>query len=321
MARQMARDLVGPLGFRKGLRASELGGRHVNRLLAHWRRQGLSTGTIKNRMAVVRLLYARLGKSHMLLATNAAYGIGRRPLRSVSRARDLTEDALARIESKHADRIRVSLRCQRYLGLRFEESVKLRPGEAIERDAQGRICGLRLMGSWCKNGRERRLIIDKGMQRELLEEALALAGSGSLIAPYRTYAQWRSHFYYACAKAGIRDRHALRHQYAQARYTELTGRPAPIVEAEASAHEDVDLDWVGDDRARLVISSELGHGRKHIASAYLGRAVRYREATDATAATQNTRRTGVGGVGSRKGHDRGHEGGQAAGCVTHDQAD
>jgi hypothetical protein len=46
--------------------------------------------------------------------------------------------------------------------------------------------------------------------------------------------------------------------------------PAPIVEAPGSARKDVDLDWVGDDRARLMMSSELGHGCKHIVAAYLG---------------------------------------------------
>lgn len=274
IARQIARALVGPLRFSKGLRAKDLEGRHVVRLVAYWNRQGLSVGTMKNRLSTVRTLYDRLGKGHMLLRTNAEYGIGERPVRTVSRGCELTEEALAQIDSKWAERIRISLKLQRFIGLRYEESTKIIPSEAIDRDGEGQIIGLRLMGSWCKSGRTRRLIIEKPMQRDLLEEALLIAGSGSLIRPHRSYDQWRNHFYYYCGKAGIRDRHAFRHQYAQERYTELTGRPAPILNAEEMVSEEVDLSWIDDDRARLIISNELGHGRKHITSAYLGKSKR-----------------------------------------------
>ena len=270
IARQIAGALVGQLGYSKKLRARDLRGRHVQKVVAHWKDQGLEVGTIKNRMVVVRKIYKRLGKGHMVL-TNEAYGLGKRPLRTVSRARELSEEALAAIDSKFADRIRISLKLERYLGLRYEESVKLVPGEAIDRDGDGQIIGLRLMGSWCKSGRTRRLLIEKEMQQDLLEEALLIAGGGSLIHPHRDYKQWRNHFYYYCGKAGIRDRHALRHQYAQQRYTELTGRPAPILNLDAGVSEEVDLSWVDDDRAYRVIANELGHGRKHIASAYLGK--------------------------------------------------
>ncbi|MDH3600963.1 MAG: integrase domain-containing protein [Candidatus Tectomicrobia bacterium] len=269
IARQMARDLIGPLRFPKTLRVSDLGGRHVNKLVTHWQRQEMSIGTIKNRLSVARYIYKRLGKSHMLLRTNGEYGIGERPRRTVSRAIELTEEALARIDSKQAPRIRVSLRLQRYLGLRFEESVKLIPREAIVRDMQGTITGLRLRGSWCKNGRERNLVIEKEHQRELLEECVVIAGAGSLINPFHTYDKWRNHFYYYCGKAGIRDRHGLRHQYAQERYTELTGHQAPILDIGGS--EEVELDWVTDDRARHHLSNELGHGRKKVTDAYLGK--------------------------------------------------
>ena len=270
MARQMARDLVGPLGYSKKLRSGDLKGRHVQKLVAHWKATGKSNGTIKNRLSVVRRIYGRLGKGHMVL-TNPEYGVEKRAIRTVSRARELTEESLARIDSKWANRIRTSLKLQRFLGLRYEESVKLIPSEAIDRDGEGQVIGLRLMGSWCKNGRERRLIIEKKLQRDLLEEALLIAGGGSLIRPHRDYKQWRNHFYHYSKKAGIGDRHALRHQYAQERYTELTGRPAPILNVEEMVSEEVDLSWVDDDRAYLIISTELGHSRKQIASAYLGK--------------------------------------------------
>jgi hypothetical protein len=77
-------------------------------LVAHWQGEGLSVGTIKNRMAVVRRIYERLGKSHMVFE-NEAYGLDKRPRRAVSRARELTAEALASVASKWADRICLSM--------------------------------------------------------------------------------------------------------------------------------------------------------------------------------------------------------------------
>jgi len=36
------------------LKVSELKGRHINRLLALWREQGIAPGTVKNRLSVLR---------------------------------------------------------------------------------------------------------------------------------------------------------------------------------------------------------------------------------------------------------------------------
>ena len=48
-----AAETLHRLGYR-GLRAKGLKGRHIEALVAEWRRQGLSDGTIKNRMAHLR---------------------------------------------------------------------------------------------------------------------------------------------------------------------------------------------------------------------------------------------------------------------------
>ena len=50
----MARQLK-EAGFRQ-MRASSLKGRHVEVLLQRWQAEGLSTGTLKNRMAHLRLV-------------------------------------------------------------------------------------------------------------------------------------------------------------------------------------------------------------------------------------------------------------------------
>ena len=69
-----AAETLHRLGYR-GLRARGLKGRHVEALVREWRRQGLSEGTIKNRMAHLRWLARRIGKPGILRKDNAAYGI------------------------------------------------------------------------------------------------------------------------------------------------------------------------------------------------------------------------------------------------------
>ena len=71
---QAAETLHG-LGYR-GLRARGLKGRHVEALAAEWRRQGLSTGTLKNRMAQLRWWADKVGKAGIVRQDNASYGIG-----------------------------------------------------------------------------------------------------------------------------------------------------------------------------------------------------------------------------------------------------
>ena len=72
-----AAETLHRLGYR-GLRAKGLKGRHVEALVGEWRRQGLSEGTIKNRMAHLRWLARRTGKPGIVRRDNAAYGIGGR---------------------------------------------------------------------------------------------------------------------------------------------------------------------------------------------------------------------------------------------------
>lgn len=71
---QAAETLHG-LGYR-GLRARGFKGRHVDALVAEWRRQGLSDGTVKNRLAHLRWLARRIGKPGIVRKDNASYGVG-----------------------------------------------------------------------------------------------------------------------------------------------------------------------------------------------------------------------------------------------------
>ncbi|MCZ4315637.1 integrase domain-containing protein [Comamonadaceae bacterium G21597-S1] len=115
----------------------------------------------------------------------------------------------------------MSLRLEAAFDLRREESIKIRP-EWADRGNQ-----LSLKDTWTKGGRAREIPIRNAEQRQVLDEAKALAGRGSLIPTDRTYVEQLGRFEHQCAAAGIHRVHGHRHQYAQVRYRELTGWSAP----------------------------------------------------------------------------------------------
>ena len=110
-------------GFRQ-MRATSLKGKHVEALLQRWQAEGLSTGTLKNRMAHLRWWAEKVGKAGILPADNTKLGIAeRRYVTNESRAKELG-DRLDRVTDPH---VRMSLRLQAAFGLRREESIKFQP--------------------------------------------------------------------------------------------------------------------------------------------------------------------------------------------------
>jgi integrase len=248
-------------GF-KGLRAQGLRTKHVEHLVNRWQAEGASAGTLKNRMAALRWVAEKIGKENIVARENAAYGIAdRKFVTNESKAKELDAGKLGKVTDAFTA---ISLRLQEAFGLRREESLKLNPGWADRGDT------LVLKASWTKGGREREIPIRNETQRALLNQAKALAGSGSLIPPDRSYVDQLNRFKAQTAFAGIDRVHGLRHAYAQARYAELTGWKAPAVGGPTSKQLTPQQKAV-DRKARLTISAELGHGREQITAVYLGR--------------------------------------------------
>jgi integrase len=249
------------LGFRQ-LKATSLKQKHVQSLVDHWLGQGLSPGTIKNRMSCLRWWAEKVNKRNVVARSNETYGIpDRQFVAQASKAKDLEDAQLARVRDEN---VRMSLRLQQAFGLRREEAIKLQPRWA------DRGNHLQLKASWTKGGRERAVPIRTEAQRALLEEAKQLAGTGSLIPRGRSYIEQLRIYERHTANAGLSKMHGLRHAYAQQRYLEITGWPSPHAggpgkEALTPAQRQIDL------RARLAISSELGHAREQITAVYLGR--------------------------------------------------
>ncbi|MBA2080123.1 phage integrase N-terminal domain-containing protein [Rhodanobacter sp. PCA2] len=246
-------------GFRQ-MRATSLKGKHVEALLQRWQSEGLSAGTLKNRMAHLRWWAEKVGKAGILPADNTMLGIPeRRYVTNENKAKEIG-DRLGRITDPH---VRMSLRLQAAFGLRREESIKFQPRYADRGDH------IAIKGAWAKGGRDRAVPITTQEQRAVLDEARRLAGLGSLIPSHKTYIQQRYVYDGQCKAAGLSNMHGLRHRYAQMRYEVLTGWRAPAAGGPGKTQLS-SSQRMSDQHARQQISRELGHERVKVTAIYLG---------------------------------------------------
>lgn len=252
---------LGELGFKR-LKMHGLKAKHIKALLLRWEEEGLSPGTIKNRMAHVRWLCEKIGKKGMISSSNTTMGI---PLRQYvtneNKARELTVDQVDLIPDQY---LKISLQLQAAFGLRREECMKMHPGKADAGDH------LLLESSWCKGGRDRSIPILTGEQRELLELAKVMAKGGSLIPQARKYVEQMKRYENVCIRIGLNKAHGLRHRYAHQRYFALTGFECPAVSG-VSVVSLSGEERLSDRQAREIITRELGHERLQVTSVYLGR--------------------------------------------------
>lgn len=260
IVKMMARQL-GDMGFRQ-LKAKNLKEKHALALIERWRSEGLSAGTLKNRMGVLRWVYEKVNKSWMLAGRNADYGIeNRQYLTGVNKAREVSLESLERIGSEH---VRLSVEMQRRFGMRREEAMKVQVAWA------DRGTYLKLKGSWTKGGRERTIPIRTQAQRELLDRVRALTGNESLIPASSTYIEHLKLYENQTRSAGLEKLHGLRHAYAQERYRELTGWDAPAAGGPSKDQLTDDQKRLDYD-ARMTVSRELGHFRENVTVVYCGK--------------------------------------------------
>ncbi len=249
------------LGYRR-LRAQSLKPKHVEALTRHWLSQGISAGTIKNRMASVRWWAHKVNRQNVVARSNEHYGIpNRRFVTDESKAAAVTGADLDKVRDEH---VRMSLELQQAFGLRREEAIKLQPSFADRGDH------LVLKASWTKGGKERLIPVRTEMQRDVLDRARRLAGLGSLIPSNRNYVHQLHVYEGNTRRAGLSRMHGLRHAYAQNRYLELTGWKSPASggpgrKTMTPEQREIDRD------VRLTISRELGHEREAVTNVYLGR--------------------------------------------------
>ena len=249
------------LGYRH-MQPTSLKPKHVNALIAHWQKQGISTGTLKNRLSAFRWWARKVNRESIMPRDNTTYGIGARTyVAKQSKAQDLDENKLAQIDDVY---VRMSVRLQAAFGLRREESIKFQPTYAMQGDH------IKLKSSWTKGGRARTVPITNDEQRQLLQEVKDLAKGGSLIPAQLNYVQQLHRYERQVRNAGMSKLHGLRHAYAQRRYKELTGWTAAVEGGPTSKELNAEQRAL-DVEARVIVSRELGHARAAISAVYVGR--------------------------------------------------
>jgi integrase len=246
------------LGY-KHMQARSLKPKHVDALVSLWKDQRIGVGTFKNRLSALRWWASKVG---IISRNNNAYGIGNRNyVGGESKAKLLDDSQLEKVSDAY---VRLSLRLQSAFGLRREEAIKFSPNYAIKDDH------IKLRASWTKGGRARTVPIRTDAQRQLLEDVRKLARGGALIPPERNYVEQRNRYDGQVRTAGIKNPHGLRHAYAQRRYQELTGWKSPLAGGPNRSALSKD-ERALDEKARAVISRELGHDRTSITRTYLGK--------------------------------------------------
>lgn len=244
---------------------NDLKGRHVNKLLDLWRKDGVSTGTIKNRMVVLRWWAKKVGNSGAV-QSNDTYNIEKRVyVTNRDKSVSLKDLDLSKIDENIAQ----SLRLQDAFGLRREESMKFQPEFALDGQWIDNAKYIVLKPTWTKGKRGRTIPISNENQRKELRKAYALAqkNGGSMIPKEKSYKTHLASFERVTSALGVGQTHGLRHGYAQTRYRELMGFDCPAVGGPRSLTAD---EIAKDKEVRLLISSELGHGRIGVTSIYLG---------------------------------------------------
>lgn len=244
--------------------------KHIQALIDHWKTNGLTPGTIKNRMSNIRFVCKAYGRE-TVVKSNTELGIEKRSYIPTEN-KAITNIDLSRIKD---DRLRLSVALQQQFGLRREECLKIKPDQALKSNSNGEKY-LQLQASWTKGGVERNIPIRTEAQMNILQQAIKEVGKGSMIPTEQTYIDRRNQYDFDTHQAGLANLHGLRHAYAQQRYIDLTNQMTkgngwlPPIMGGLKRNQLNPIQKEVDQLARQVISSELGHSRVAIVKNYCG---------------------------------------------------
>jgi site-specific recombinase XerD len=269
----------------------------AEKYMQHLRESDYATSTQANYVSRINQVYRHFGREdiNQVFGNPRDYGICRnRSDQSDPRVQKANLDQpisnfKAYLENKggfRAEALRIVTSLQRDLGLRLEESLKLKVTdktiETAERTGEIRI-------EKTKGNRPRTVPVSEKALKALKEardwqkEYKASANIPTSMS-YQQMAKFVKNQYAAFKEGAGLDSfspHGNRHAYAQERFMQLTGEKCPLassrfeednIRAIAKANgASMDEAREIDSQARAEIAEELGHGRDEITRTYLGR--------------------------------------------------
>ncbi|WP_409449711.1 integrase domain-containing protein [Candidatus Igneacidithiobacillus taiwanensis] len=177
--------------------------------------------------------------------------------------RSLVEQATKGLDARAAAIISLT----REFGLRSKEACLIDAKSALK---EAQATGMVRITEGTKGGRPRDVPITNDRQIAALERAAQVQGkAGSMIPIGVSYKAFRPVIDQAreAIKATTgQGLHALRASFGCGRYSQITGKDAPVVAGFRLVDKDLDRE------ARQQIAQELGHGRTDVTVAYLGSA-------------------------------------------------
>jgi len=223
--------------------------KHIEFLLKFW--SDVSPGELANRMARMRWLASKMGKTRLIPASNRELGIERRVRHERAGhfvPAERFEEVLSKL-SRYRDQLQV--RMGRWFGMRFREAALFRPNLDVE--------GFRLwIKRGTKGGRPRYICLVAPEQHALLAELRQEIPDrlGCLVDKEKTYENWRTAAYGRMRKAGLgRNQedvfHDLRRTWADQEFTRLRAKGHSVEEA------------------AKIVSKRLGHNRLEVLRWYL----------------------------------------------------
>ncbi len=253
---------------------TELSAKQVRYVHRKWEADGASDSSLAMLNTVLRRFGVWIGKPQLAPPLRELVVNPERGRRSSSLVHPKTWESCGIDREAAFEKMRaqcpfaaMQLRLGWAFGLRVEEQLMLRPAESDKGDKLWIHRGT-------KGGRWREVEIKEQWERNLIDEAKALAAShpkGILAArPSRTLEQARNHYYYLCRKIGLQAKgsfastpHGARHSFAVRHYELEGGAPAPVLGGPMLPREN-------DLKVRQRLAEQLGHGRASATAAYVG---------------------------------------------------
>ena len=263
-----------------------LSGRHVEFLFEEWERRAiageLGASSLQKFHSFLSTFAAWIGKPGLVKPIGAyiqdASLYARTYVATRSKAWEpngVTADDMIAEVTTFDERAAAQLALMQAFGLRFKEAVMVRPHVDVVTAAQaGRSANeaefFMAIHRGTKGGRFRHVPVVSPEQVAALERAKRVVSKAdeSLSDPGYTLVRAIRHLRYVMERYGITKRclgvtpHGLRHGFAARRYEDEVNSDAPALDDVGALRE-------SDERARLVVSRELGHSRKQITSVYL----------------------------------------------------